>query len=159
MPLQNVNLFIYFNYLLTEAGSGSDGDSMDGGVIAGIICAVIAVLLAIVLFICWWRYPHWFLKREKPFNYFIKVEMQNDTLNHSSRRVSRLDSTASESQENTVRYVSKNTAPSGGADVTACPIYASIGDNIENEATANGNVQGTRKLYRHGSDIKPLKKG
>lgn len=139
---------------------------MDGGVIAGIICAVIAVLLAVVLFICWWHYPHWFFQREKPFNHFIKVEMQPYNQYGENRRVSRLESTASECEEKRRSLRNTGSANSsrgvGGADVTACPIYSSIGADMDKESTTNGYVQyvnGFQKLHRHDSDIKPLKKG
>lgn len=136
---------------------------MDGGVIAGIVCAVIAVLLAVALFICWWRYPHWFFHREKPFNHFIKVEMQPYNQYDENRRVSRVESTASECEEK--RSSLRNTGNTnssrrvGGADVTACPIYASVGTDMDNESNTNGYVNGSQKLHRHGSDIKPVKKG
>lgn len=146
-----------FPFVYTEAGTGTVSKSMDGGVIAGIICAVVAVLLAIGLFICWWRYPHWFFQREKPFNSFIKVEMQPYNHYHAPRRVSRVDSNASECEEK--RYSFRNNAHNATADVTACPIYASIADSTENEATVNGSVSSTHKFHRHSSDMKPLKKG
>ena len=135
---------------------------MGGGVIAGIICAVIAVLLALILFICWWRHPHWFFQREKPFNSFIKVEMQPYNHYQGSQRVSRVSSAASECEEKRLSFRNRTHSGVGsaGADVTPCPIYASVGENMDKESTTNGNVNSTHKcLHRHGSDLKPLKKG
>ena len=135
---------------------------MDGGVIAGIICAVIAVLLAIALFICWKCYPHLLFHREKPFNSFIKVEVKPYAQYHAPQRVSRLDSTVSENEEK--RYSFKNNLCSeggaGGADVTACPIYASIQENLnKSDDSPDGNLNNLSKCQRHNSEQKPPKKG
>lgn len=134
---------------------------MNGGVIAGIIIAALAVLVAIVLFVCWWRYPHWLFQREKPFDYFIKVEMQPYNQSDSSRRVSRLDSTASESEEkrNSMKKNAQSVRGGVEAEVTACPIYASVGEKLDKEAAVNDYVNGNHKFHRLGSDVKPLKKG
>ena len=149
-------------YLFADTDGSTDSGSLDGGVIAGIICAVLVVLVVIVLFVCWWRYPHWFFQREKPFNYFIKVEMQPSNIYGAQhRRVSQLDSTASECDEKRSSYKrnGQSGGGGGGAEVTACPIYASIGENLDKEAATNGYVNNTHKFHRVGSDVKPLKKG
>ena len=134
---------------------------MDGGVIAGIICAVIAVLLAIALFICWKCYPHLLFQREKPFNSFIKVEVKPYAHYHAPQRVSRLDSTVSDSEEK--RYSFKNIMCSkggdAGADVTICPIYASIQENLDKSDSADGNLNNVSKCQRHTSEQKPPRKG
>ena len=138
---------------------------MDGGVIAAIICAVIAVLLAVALFICWRRYPHWFLQREKPFNSFIKVEVKPYSRYQTPQRVSRLDSTGSENEEK--RYSFKNNVYNeaggggvgGGAEVTICPIYASIQDNLNKEAVKSDEQNNIPKCQRHNSEHKSSKKG
>ena len=76
-------------------------------------------------------------------------------------RVSRLDSTASECDEKKGSF--KRNVPNGGggggAEVTACPIYASIGENLDKEAATNDYVNNTHKFHRVGSGVKPLKKG
>lgn len=133
---------------------------MDGGVIAGIICAVIAVLLAVVLFICWKRYPHLIFQREKPFNSFIKVELKPyPHYQAAPQRVSRLDSTASDNEEK--RYSFKNKLSSegggGGADVTACPIYASIQENLNKNPSETDELNNLSKCNRHNSEQKPKK--
>ena len=155
-------MFDFHSY--SGTGDGSSSGSLDGGVIVGIICAVIAVLLAVVLFICWRRYPHWFFQREKPFNSFIKVEVKPYSHYQAPQRVSRLDSTASENEEK--RYSFKNNVYNdiggGGADVTACPIYASIHsiqDNMDKAASAGGELNNLSKCHRHNSEQKPPKKG
>lgn len=145
----------------SDPGASSSSGSMDGGVIAGIIFAVIAVLLAITLFICWKCYPHLLFQREKPFNSFIKVEVKPYAHYHAPQRVSRLDSTASENEEK--RYSFKNNLCSegggGGADVTVCPIYASIQDNLNKKDSADGNLNNLSKCQKHNSEQKSPKKG
>lgn len=152
-------IMIYISY--SDPAAGASSGSLDGGVIAGIICAVIAVLLAVVLFICWRHYPHLIFQREKPFNSFIKVEVKPYAHYQAPQRVSRLDSTASENEEK--RYSFKNNLCSegggGGADVTACPIYASIQDNLNKKASAGEELNDLSKFHRHNSQLKPPKKG
>lgn len=122
---------------------------------------MIAVVLAVVLFICWKRYPHLIFQREKPFNSFIKIEVKPYAHYQAPQRVSRLDSTASENEEK--RYSFKNNMCSegggGGADVTACPIYASIQDNLNKEPSAGNEYNNPSKCHRHSSEQKPPKKG
>ena len=123
--------------------------------IAAIICAVIAVLLAIAFFICWKCYPHLF-HREKPFNSFIKVEVKPYAHYHAPQRVSRLDSTVSENEEK--RYSFKNNMCSEGgvrgADVTACPIYASVQENLNKSDSADGNLNNLSKPPKKGMNVK-----
>lgn len=122
---------------------------------------MIAVLLAVVLFICWKRYPHLIFQREKPFNSFIKVELKPYPHYQAPQRVSRLDSTASDNEEK--RYSFKNKLSSegggGGADVTVCPIYASIQDSLDKKASETDELNNLSKCHRHNSEQKPPKKG
>lgn len=107
------------------------------------------------LFICWWRFPHLF-QRDKAINYFIKVEMQP----YGSPR--RVNSNVSEYVEkaNNVRNRYQNGTGVSHAEVTACPIYASIGENLEKpNPETHVYVNYSHKFHRLGSDVKPLKKG
>ena len=154
----NRNSFLRYLGKGTVTGNGS----LSGGVIAAIICAVVAVLVAVALFICCKRYPHWFSQREKPFNSFIKVEVKPYARHHTPQRVSRLDSTASENEEK--RYSFKNNVYNeaggkSGAEVTICPIYASIQGDLNKgtiKSDEQNNIPKGERLY---SEHKSSKKG
>lgn len=143
--------------LAVQRNGESDSSSIDGGVIAGIIFGALAVLVIVVLFICWWRFPYWLpvLHRDKPFNYFIKVEMQPAA---SPQRVER-NASAYEQKKNNQRHDSHNGSGVRHADVTACPIYASVGEKLDvPKPETHVYVNNTHKFHRLGSDVKPLKK-
>lgn len=132
-------------------------DSLSGGEIAGIICAVLAVVLIILsLFICWCRFPHLF-QRNKAINHFIKVEMKPYG---SPRRVNSNVSEFVEKANNARnRYLNGTGVSHAHAEVTACPIYASIGENLgESKPETHVYVNHSHKFHRLGSETKPLKK-
>ena len=153
-------------YLLWLLGIGaiSDDPSMDGGIIAGIVCAVLALLLAVALFVCWRLKPHWVFHRQTPFNTFIKVELKPYSHYQAPQRVSRLESSGSDSEEK--RYSFKNNMfqnmKGGGGeagDVNACPIYASIQDDLKKESSKSNNSVNHSNCSLHGPDKRHSKKG
>lgn len=129
------------------AGGGSP---LNVGSIIGIICAALVVLLSIVLFICWRRGYCVLSRVQKPLSSFIHVELKPySRYQNNLRRVSRLSGSI-DSDEGKAD-IPNNTLNCEGADVTACPIYASIHDNLNknslhiektcHEAKPNGSLK------------------
>ena len=77
----------------------------------------------------------------------------------SPQRVER-NASAYEQKKNNLRHDSHNGSGVRHADVTACPIYASVGEKLDvPKPETHVYVNNTHKFHRLGSDVKPLKKG
>ena len=97
-------------------------------------------------------------QRDRAINHFIKVEMKPYG---SPRRVNSNVSEFVEKANNARnRYQNGTGVSHAHAEVTACPIYASIGENLgESKPETHVYVNHSHKFHRLGSEAKPLKKG